>query len=130
MVAINVLEAGYDSGSLRKLAGLENPSIWEAEPLWFESLKELGQKIVSKGEAMLLIADGHIRGYFLGQADLSATVRALSTLWRANAHDHRLTEIYCIAEYLDIGQATEDDLRDSFRRFQRREFESQSSSKP
>lgn len=121
-VAQDALEAGYDSRSLRMLAGMEKPTVWDAEPLWFRAVEELGIDRVSVEESLLLVADALIDDVEVGRASASVTASVLARLCIQNDYDRRLLDIYSLVDLLAIGHANEDHLREAFRRFKVRDF--------
>ena len=123
VVAQNALEAGYDSRSLRMLAGMEKPTNWDAEPLWFRALDELGATHLTKSDALEPVVDWVIAEWTTGNYQLRVAASILQRLCAENDYDIRLTAIYTMAEYVQIGVADEKDLIEQFQRFRLRDFD-------
>jgi len=58
-IAVDALEAGFDTPSLRRLAGELRPLLAETGPLFEEVLGELGVAIPDKSRAALVIAKSY-----------------------------------------------------------------------
>jgi hypothetical protein len=121
-VAQNALEAGYDSHSLRMLAGLEKPTVWDAEPMWFQALEELQVVRLDKSEALLQVADWIIDEWEAGRLQLVDASATLERMCWQNGYDQRLYPIYEVASYVGSGLATDANLIEAFGRFKLRDF--------
>jgi len=97
-IATDALEAGIDTPSLRRLAGLVNPTAWEAEPLWKSTLSELKVADQSKHEAMLLIADSIAKQVISGECDVLKGLTSLEQLCSVNRYPEELVGFYQIAD--------------------------------
>lgn len=121
-VAADALEAGYDSRSLRMLAGLEKPTVWDAEPLWRKAWEEIGERIPDKDESLLITADWVISRCEAKEFHPKYAASILARMAWQNDYDRRLLDIYCLVDYIDIGLAKEEDLVKAFEQFKRRDF--------
>lgn len=54
--AVNALERGFDGSAIRELAGLNNPPLSEAGPLFCKALQEMGRRQLSMQDAGIYIA--------------------------------------------------------------------------
>jgi len=121
-IAQDALEAGYDSRALRMLAGLEKPTVWDAEPLWYKALDEIGTRKVVKAEALMTVADWVIAKYEAGELQIRNAASILCRMYSQNDYDNRLIDIYMVEEYVAIGLINESELAEAFRRFKQRDF--------
>ena len=65
-IATDALAEGFDSASLRVLAGEMNPAMSDAGPLFERSLAEIGLRLPTKQEAALIIGKHYARRILRG----------------------------------------------------------------
>jgi hypothetical protein len=103
-IAFDALAEGYDSPSLRALAGVTNPIMSEVEPLFRKALEELGIPIPDYSDSGKSVALYYAKAILSGDVSPYEGARTLWNLYnddRVEIHNELLIFVGLASEYED-----------------------------
>jgi hypothetical protein len=114
-VACDALEAGFDGPTIRRMAGLINPSGYEVDMLLPAFMEQMQMRLLPKAQASLRVACDLARDIIESRKDPLEYARAFERLWIESDYSVELSELGQLDDqiYLSrtIGGKTEQQLR-------------------
>ena len=115
-VAVAMLEAGFDTQSIRELAGLVRPTLRDAGELFEAALSSLGRPPLTDRQVLDVLREGLLRQTASGELSAIVGARELWALWHDLGHPQDLStfvyieDLWC--EYPEQRAALEREIRE------------------
>ncbi|CAN5684861.1 hypothetical protein BH20ACT23_BH20ACT23_12670 [soil metagenome] len=80
-IATEALVGGFDTPSMRQLAGVHQPYYWSAFPLFERMMNELGRPKLDRSKCLKMVVVVRLRGLLQGRAEPGPVARDIGRVW-------------------------------------------------